>query len=84
RAVHNPAGSALGIAFSKGRTRAFAFPGVPSEFRAMAEQELGSDMLVHDRRMHSLFVVGWAESLLKDRLAPVIERRDLHISILPS
>lgn len=84
RAVHNPAGSALGITFSKDRTRVFAFPGVPNEFRAMAEQELGADMFEHDRRLLSLFVVGWAESLLKDRLAPVIERQDLHISILPS
>lgn len=84
RAVHNPAGSALGIAFTEKGTRVYAFPGVPHEFRAMADQELAEDMLARDERLRSLFVVGWAESLLKDRLAPVIARKDLHISILPS
>ncbi len=84
RAVHNPAGSALGIAFARRGTRIYAFPGVPSEFRAMAEQELGEDMLMDDPGMTSLFVVGWPENLLKDHLVPVILQKDLHISILPS
>lgn len=84
RSVHNPEGSALGIAFTHSGTRGFAFPGVPGEFRAMVEQELAEDLLVHDNRMYSLFIVGWPESLLKDRLASVIDRQDLRISILPS
>lgn len=84
RGVHNPSGSALGIAFTVRDTRVFAFPGVPSEFRAMAEQELAGDILMNDLRMASVFVAGWPENLMKDRLAPVIEQKDLHISILPS
>lgn len=84
RGVHNPSGSALGIAFTARGTRIFAFPGVPAEFRAMAEQELAADILMKDLRMTSVFVAGWPENLLKDRLAPVTEQKDLHISILPS
>ena len=84
RGVHNPTGSALGISFTVRGTRIFAFPGVPAEFRAMAEQELAADILMNDLRMTSVFVAGWPENLLKDRLAPVIEQKDLHISILPS
>ena len=83
RGVHNPVGSALGIACTVRGTRIFAFPGVPSEFRAMAEQELARDILMNDLRMTSVFVAGWPENLLKDHLAPVIEQKDLHISILP-
>ncbi len=82
--VHNPLGSALGISFVREGTRVYAFPGVPGEYRAMAEQELWEEMLARDRRMLSVVVAGWPESLLKDRIAPVIEQNDLHISILPS
>ena len=84
RSVHNPSGSALGISFISRGSRIYAFPGVPAEFRAMAEQELAADLRIDDPRMTSLFVVGWPENLLKDRLAPVVEQKDLHISILPS
>ncbi|NLB83712.1 MAG: nicotinamide-nucleotide amidohydrolase family protein [Synergistaceae bacterium] len=84
RGIHNPSGSALGIAFTVRGTRVFAFPGVPAEFRAMAEQELAADILMNDLRMTSVFVAGWPENLLKDRLAPITEQKDLHISILPS
>jgi nicotinamide-nucleotide amidase len=84
RAVHNPEGSALGIAFEFSGTKVFAFPGVPSEYRAMAEQELASEISPLTNGTASVLVAGWPESLLKDRIAPVISRQELHISILPS
>ncbi len=82
--VHNPRGSALGISFLMQGTKICAFPGVPDEFKAMAEQELACEISVNDSRMRSVVVVGWPESLLKDRIAPVIDDSSLHISILPS
>lgn len=82
--IHNPRGSALGIYFIKDATRIFAFPGVPEEFKAMAEQELAADLLLNDRRMRSVIVVGWPESLLKDRIGNIIENPLLNVSILPS
>ncbi len=84
RPVHNPAGSALGVAFEDRGTKIRAFPGVPSEFRAMAEQELAKELSPRNGGWASILIAGWAESLLKDRLAPVIERKELHITILPS
>ncbi|PKL03018.1 MAG: competence protein [Synergistetes bacterium HGW-Synergistetes-2] len=84
QAIHNPCGSALGISFLMEGTKICAFPGVPDEFKAMAEQELAFEMSVSDCRMRSLIVVGWPESLLKDRIAPVVDDPSLHISILPS
>ncbi len=84
RPVHNPAGSALGVALEKRGTKICAFPGVPSEFRAMAEQELEEEMRPNSGIAASIQIAGWAESLLKDRLAPVIQRPELHITILPS
>ena len=84
RAVHNPEGSALGIAFEICGTKLFAFPGVPSEYRAMAEQELSGEIAPLRNGTASVLVAGWPESLLKDRLAPVLSRQELHVSILPS
>jgi len=84
KAVHNPAGSALGITFTATGSKVFAFPGVPREFRAMVEAELAEEIRVREKTVCSLYIAGWAESLLKDRLAPVIMQKDLHISILPS
>jgi len=84
RAVHNPEGSALGIAFEVSGTKVYAFPGVPSEYRAMAEQELAPELAPVRNGTASVLVAGLPESLLKDRLAPVISRQELHISILPS
>ena len=84
RPVHNPVGSALGIALEISGTKIFAFPGVPSEYRAMAEQELAREIIPLKNGTASVLVTGWPESLLKDRLEPVISRQELHISILPS
>ncbi len=82
--IHNPRGSALGIYFIKDTTRIFAFPGVPEEFKAMAEQELAADLLLNDRCMLSVIVVGWPEVLLKDRIGHITANPSLNISILPS
>lgn len=84
RAVHNPAGSALGMAVEVSGTFILALPGVPAEFKAMVEQELASHLTPVENGAASLLIAGWPESLVKDRLAPVIERKELHISILPS
>ena len=84
KAVHNPAGSALGITFTACGSKVFTFPGVPREFMAMAEAELEEEMRIREKTVCSLYIAGWAESLLKERLAPVIMQKDLHISILPS
>lgn len=84
RPLHNPAGSALGVAFEKDGTKVLAFPGVPVEFTAMAEQELSGELGPKNGTWASVLIAGWAESLLKDRLAPVINRRELHITILPA
>jgi nicotinamide-nucleotide amidase len=82
--IHNSKGSALGISFRIDKTLFFSFPGVPVEFQAMAEESVLPLMYQGSARRLSLFVVGWAESLLKDKLAPALKRKDLHISILPS
>lgn len=84
RPVHNPKGSALGVAFIKEGTRVYAFPGVPTEFRAMAEQELSADLVESNGCMRSVVIAGWAESLLKDRISALTEDDLLQITILPS
>ncbi len=84
KAVHNPVGSALGISFVKEGTRVYAFPGVPAEFAAMVEQELASDLARSERGVRSVVVAGWAESLLKDRVAELTGDESLQVSILPS
>ncbi|MBN1333649.1 MAG: nicotinamide-nucleotide amidohydrolase family protein, partial [Synergistales bacterium] len=81
--LYNPEGSGLGIFFRKKGTRVFAFPGIPSEYMAMAEKEILST-LVHQGYWTRIHVTGWAESILKDKLEQFTSNRDLHISILPS
>jgi nicotinamide-nucleotide amidase len=83
-AVHNSKGSALGISFHHKQTVFFSFPGVPDEFQKMAEECVIPILQNEFTSRRSFFVTGWAESLLKDHLASVFKRRDLHISILPS
>jgi molybdopterin-biosynthesis enzyme MoeA-like protein len=70
--LENPAGTAPGFALSLGAARAFFFPGVPRELRAMVERHLvpwlaaGGAAPLLRRRFH---VCGLGESLLQDRLA---------------
>jgi len=81
--LHNPEGSALGIKFHLEGTSFWAFPGVPSEYIAMVDQEIGQLLIPYDC-WRSVWITGWVESLLKDRLQDIIQNRNLHISILPS
>ncbi len=83
RAVFNPEGSALGIAFSARGTEVIALPGVPWEFRAMA----GESFLARIRNRFTweqVLVAGWPESQLAEKLKDTIEDPELHVSILPS
>ncbi len=82
-AIYNPAGSALGIKFSIAGTKVFSFPGIPAEYKAMAEQELAT-ILQPKECWTSVHVVGWAESTLKENLSEVILQPGLHVSVLPS
>lgn len=82
--VHNPKGSALGIFFPYKQTNIFSFPGVPDEFQRMAEDQILPLLAQDSGARLSIFVTGWAESLLKDHLSSALSRNDLHISILPS
>ncbi len=83
RSLFNPQGSALGIAFTSRGTEILALPGVPWEFRAMAEAEI----LPRIRSLatwRQVVVAGWPESLLAEKLKDTIEDSRLHVSILPS
>lgn len=83
RALYNSQGSALGISFSAKGTEVFAFPGVPWEFRAMAEESF----MPRIRKLSSwkqVLVAGWPESLLAEKLKDTLEDPALHVSILPS
>lgn len=82
-AIYNPAGSALGIKFSRAGTDVFSFPGIPAEYKAMAEQELAT-LLQPKECWTSVHVVGWAESILKEHLSEVILQPELDVSVLPS
>ena len=81
--VYNPLGSALGMRFERQGTEVFSFPGVPAEYRAMADEALGA-RLTPEECWLSVSITGWAESLLKDRIADVLEDPLMHTSILPA
>jgi nicotinamide-nucleotide amidase len=81
--VHNPTGSALGIFFEDKDTKVYCFPGVPSEYMSMLQQEFGS-ILKPSGGWTSIAIVGIAESAVKEHFSEIIEKTDLHISILPS
>jgi nicotinamide-nucleotide amidase len=83
RALHNPQGSALGISFSAKGTEVFAFPGVPWEFRAMAEESF-VPRIRNLSFWKQVLVAGWPESLLAEKLKDTLEEPALHVSILPS
>jgi nicotinamide-nucleotide amidase len=83
RTLYNPQGSALGIAFSSCGTEILAFPGVPWEFRAMAEAEF-LPRILSLAAWKQIVVAGWPESLLAEKLKGTIEDSQLHVSILPS
>jgi nicotinamide-nucleotide amidase len=86
RGVRNPVGSALGIYFEKSGTRVWSFPGVPSEFQAMAEQEVKPFLSSFGaaRAWRSVSVAGVPESTAVRRIPELIADTRLHISVLPS
>lgn len=83
-ALYNSQGSALAIRAERDRTAIFAFPGVPWEFRALAEEELLPRLAPDGKVQRIIRVSGWPESRLKTRIEPVLEDDSLAVSILPS
>ncbi len=83
RAVYNPEGSALGIAFSRDSTRVLALPGVPMEYAAMARQEL-PDLFAGSCRWASVIVLGLPETVVVERIPEVVGDGELHVSVLPA
>lgn len=83
RGLPNPQGSALGIAFSAKGTEVFAFPGVPWEFRAMAETFFLPGIEARGT-WKQVVVAGWPESLLAEKFEDLFSKPGLHVSILPS
>ncbi|MCL2146940.1 MAG: nicotinamide-nucleotide amidohydrolase family protein, partial [Synergistaceae bacterium] len=83
KSIHNPTGSALGILFESRNTKVYCFPGVPTEYKSMLQQEFGN-ILKPSGGWTSIAIVGIAESALKDHFNEIIENQELHISILPS
>ncbi len=82
-AIFNPLGTALGIRFDHSGTRILALPGVPWEFRAMADEafsslERGSTVSTKIR------VIGMGETVLSSRISPLLADASLTVSILPS
>ena len=83
KSVHNPTGSALGMYFEKESTKVYCFPGVPSEYVSMVQQEFGN-ILKPSGGWTSIAIAGVPESALKEHFAKIIENEEFHISILPS
>jgi nicotinamide-nucleotide amidase len=82
-AIFNPLGTALGICFDHSGTRVLSLPGVPWEFRAMADEtfsslEKGATVSTKIR------VVGMGETVLASRISPLLADSSLAVSILPS
>jgi nicotinamide-nucleotide amidase len=88
RGVYNPAGSALGVYFEKEGTKVWSFPGVPFEFKAMAERELGPILFSHGKEKawdwRSVSVIDVPESSAVERVPEIIADDRLHVSVLPS
>jgi nicotinamide-nucleotide amidase len=83
KSVLNPTGSALGIYFVSEGTEIYCFPGVPTEYASMIQQEF-NNILKPSGGWTSIAITGIAESALKEHFSQIIENNELHISILPS
>lgn len=83
KAVNNPTGSALGIFFERNGTKVYCFPGVPTEYSSMVEQEF-ADILKPSGGWTSIAIAGVPESAVKEYLSEIIADESFHISILPS
>jgi nicotinamide-nucleotide amidase len=81
--VFNPIGTALGMCFSRDTTTVIVLPGIPWEFRAMAEEFL-KQFPRGDRYSAQIVVVGWFEMDLKEKIAELLVGREEGFSFLPA
>lgn len=84
-ALRNPVGTACGFRFLFGSTRVYAFPGVPSELKAMAAMHLLPD-LPQERVLleKGLWTFGWSESSQSRAFAGLGLAEPFRFSSLPS
>ena len=82
--IYNPLGSALAFKVNHRGTHIFALPGVPREFKAIAEESLLPFLSRGKNVREAIKVVGWPESTLKDKVKGLLEFEELKLSILPS
>ena len=83
-AVYNPAGSALGIRFTREGTTVIALPGVPMEYEAMTRQELPEIFSPSNHCWASVIILGLPEMSIVEKIPEVINNPSLHVSILPA
>lgn len=65
-------------------THIFALPGVPREFKAIAEESLLPFLSRGENVREVIKVVGWPESTLKDKVKGLLDFEGVKLSILPS
>jgi len=83
--IYNPLGSALAFKVNSMGTEIFVLPGVPREFRAIAEEKLLPTLDRGGKVREIIRIVGWPESTLKDKLKGLLEEfKEVKLSILPS
>lgn len=83
KAIFNPVGSALGFLARAGKTEILALPGVPMEFKAMAQQYLSGLNKDASIRLALCKIVGWPESELKETLDDLVKKFPNYIMFLP-
>jgi len=81
--MFNPIGTALGMRFSRDATTVVVLPGIPWEFKAMAEEFL-RQLSRGDRYSAQIVVVGWFEMDLKEKIAELIAGHEDSFSFLPA
>ena len=83
--IYNPLGSALAFKVNLMDTEIFVLPGVPREFKAIAEERVLPALDKGGKVREVIRVVGWPESVLKDKLKGLLEEfKEVKLSILPS
>jgi len=82
--IYNPLGSALAFKANHKGTHIFALPGVPREFKAIAEESLLPFLSRGENVREVIKVVGWPESTLKDKVKGLLDFEGVKLSILPS
>ncbi len=84
--LRNPAGTACGFGFDAGEAKAFAFPGVPSEFKAMFDAHCRPTLLRRDAALlrRRVFTFGLAESRQREYLRDFSPPAPFRFSSLPS